>query len=923
MRRAVELFVFFILFADVTIGQIHIRESVDIDPGLKSTSGIYDDPTRPVYLGVGGTITVKLERTYNLGAGLRKAVEETTGKTLVDVSNPEESTDSLLFENMAQWSKLVFRVDIGLPGGSVAHLYAGYGGSDVISDPYTHYLYFRVNPSTPIQYADVVLSLRLEPNSSLDAIPPSEVYDDIYFVNPFAARDLILPTGGKAFLTIDESNPTNQGDDLYMELPGQTLLVSNAPARVGDTIALGPVRCGEPLRLYLRSGKAVVAGMNLYPEISQKGDTPFYLTDGERSTIPVFLGDGRQAQIVGTMWFDDWTDLIYDKLTCTVYVISDTSNVFVRIDPPEVAPGDTATIIVRKHEDCGLTDYSPWQMFNVGISSDSCIGTILSTFWEDTSRYFVNTREGFQFIAPDSIEGDSVQVEITIGLPDEGGMIGSVVPGPPGRVNLRATTKTASSQQAGKKAVSSENDFTSSEYGVVVATIKKHTILLGETRYYYAVDDPNHTDRLIIRDSPKPMNGRTDVTFDDPEEVEGNKVGVYWEYMDAAGNDLKKTEPGSIRLVGRYWEEGKPYKVRLIANAPGRAGRIDIEVKKPHVLGDPNLSDFARQSVVTDVFGSSLNLDELIIKYAGENGIPPQFIKGQMEQECMNAKTKVFEPVWRYEPMLDITYQEGIYAERFFPDGAPFVKSTDHPRGEGDWPYDVKPAHSNVFSEEYSGSLISIGGYIAGNWDKYKRKGKLGEPDLILSSPDLSQRFKELYKPPKTLNKNTDMVAKQLAYNELGTELVSAKTDLAKRYDVKAQTRIVTSYGFTQLMYSMTVDYGGTFNAETETRYGQTGTPYMQRMNTHQFPEKLNEQNTFMPIYSDLSLSHLHRLFDSMIPSSQWQGVKVVKNKKGKTLKTIDFKNFETAWEGSLFFFNSGGGYGDLVMQKASNYLPH
>ena len=214
MKRAVGLFVVFVLFADVTIGQIHIRESVDINPGLKSTSGIYDDTTRPVYLGVGGTMIVKLDRTYNLGAGLRKVVEETTGKILVDVSNPAESKDSIIFENMSQWSKFAFRVDIGLPGGSVAHLYAGYGGSDVISDNYTHYLYFRVNPFTPIQYADVVLSLKLAPNYALDAIPPSEIYDGMYFVDPFAARDLVLPTGGKAFLTIDVANPTNQGDDL-------------------------------------------------------------------------------------------------------------------------------------------------------------------------------------------------------------------------------------------------------------------------------------------------------------------------------------------------------------------------------------------------------------------------------------------------------------------------------------------------------------------------------------------------------------------------------------------------------------------------------------------------------------------------------------------------------------------------------------
>ncbi|HEY9165539.1 MAG TPA: hypothetical protein VIS48_05205 [Candidatus Kryptonia bacterium] len=188
--------------------------------------------------------------------------------------------------------------------------------------------------------------------------------------------------------------------------------------------------------------------------------------------------------------------------------------------------------------------------------------------------------------------------------------------------------------------------FYSQSMGEIWIRGQEHTILLGETKYYYADDDEGHPDKLTIKESTTPENGDPNVVFDDPQIIEGDKLGVYWEYKDADGNDLKETEPGSIRLVGRYWEDGKTYKVKLSASAGGRSGSIDIEVKKPGRLGPSPIQ------ANRDVFGNDQNIDELVLESAGRYGIPPQFLKAQIDQESS------FYPAYRYEPFVDANGQK-------------------------------------------------------------------------------------------------------------------------------------------------------------------------------------------------------------------------------------------------------------------------
>ena len=475
--------------------------------------------------------------------------------------------------------------------------------------------------------------------------------------------------------------------------------------------------------------------------------------------------------------------------------------------------------------------YPPDQLFNVGISSGDSSGTILSSNGVDTARYFTNIPEGFKFIAADSKDGDSAVVEITVGLPAEEGVPCAVAPGgkvannkvaafqyrfagsdvrmslPPNASVMKSLSVGKPSLQAGKKMVSSEVDFTSSEYGVVREMIRKHTIMLGETEYYYAVNDPDHADKLIIKDSHEPMNGNTNVVFADPTIVKGDKSGVYWEYRDEDGNDLKQTKPGSIRLVGRYWEDVKPYKVRLTASAEGRYGSVDIEVKKPRSLGN-------NHQMANDMKGNPFNLDSLIIYYAGREGVMPQYLKAMVSKETMGY----FDPCYRYE-----AFKDAVELQVKDPKTNDYVyKNLDHSHyrilGANDnGSPDIPSDHSNLRDASCvgtnSGKRINYPGYTT-VWDYY-----WNHTDFY--SLNIYSGVKEIENSWENININT---AREL-YGKTPEELVGIEKQATDdstnarffrwaKFDYRggmqnmvAQTRICGSYGILQLMYYGAEEY--------------------------------------------------------------------------------------------------------------------
>lgn len=317
---------------------------------------------------------------------------------------------------------------------------------------------------------------------------------------------------------------------------------------------------------------------------------------------------------------------------------------------------------------------------------------------------------------------------------------------------------------------------------------------------------------------------------------------------------------------------------------------IVIEVERPSELGTAD-------NTITDVFGKSINIDDLIIKYAGENGIPPQLIKGQMVQESS------FEPQCRYEPFQDAQTDTD---DEIFQDNK-FVM-TDNSTGGG-----FPTNHTNVQPIDYNRTQIKISKYLVDNWfSKCVRHGATAnDPDVIVGSESKPYNLTAKWIAQWNLLKGKVKNPKEAAHNYVKGLVTDATQFPGSAFNRLAQTRIVTSYGFTQLLYTMAIT-DGKFNKETDGRYAPTGTQYMHKTDASKYPEMLNEEDVLMPRYCDRLLRNLNLLFPGRIPESEWKGKR----------RGVIYEGFEACWKASLYFYNSGAGYADQVWSKAQNYLP-
>jgi hypothetical protein len=72
--------------------------------------------------------------------------------------------------------------------------------------------------------------------------------------------------------------------------------------------------------------------------------------------------------------------------------------VLVSFDPPELSPGDTADIVLRRvNIDGTVTDFPPDQQFEVGITEGDSNGTIIAPNDMTTGDYFSYVYQGFKF----------------------------------------------------------------------------------------------------------------------------------------------------------------------------------------------------------------------------------------------------------------------------------------------------------------------------------------------------------------------------------------------------------------------------------------------------------------------------------------------------------------------------------------------
>ncbi|MDP2364675.1 MAG: hypothetical protein Q8M94_13010, partial [Ignavibacteria bacterium] len=356
----------------------------------------------------------------------------------------------------------------------------------------------------------------------------------------------------------------------------------------------------------------------------------------------------------------------------------------------------------------------------------------------------------------------------------------------------------------------------------------KLEILLGETKYYQARYNEG---KLVIDElsGPNLWNGglSEDVWGNTPVSIVegGDKLGVYWEKEKPIWNgntNLGILPLGLIRLVGRYWEEGKNYKVKLTAHSTnGDEASIVIEVKKPGKLG-------SSVTMAKDVFGAGIKIDELCIKWGGKLGIPPQFIKGHMRRETSSHYP--FYPTYLYEPWTTqfkaFKDDKSLFTNPFFvPENATtFYPPIPNHGNVKDYHYPTSPVSVWDMIENYSTIVYS---FPPGGWRKYGER----QATQHASKENGVLYFYGVYKTPqnkygelkRAADKKYDVKKnpsnEPLANNEARENFIKffrdewnggISSNKKGLKNIKAQTRIAASYGLLQLMYPTAI--GGTVN---------------------------------------------------------------------------------------------------------------
>ncbi len=412
-------------------------------------------------------------------------------------------------------------------------------------------------------------------------------------------------------------------------------------------------------------------------------------------------------------------------------------------------------------------------------------------------------------------------------------------------------------------------------------------ILLGETIYFQAVEDPinspEHKKKLLIiplkkiGDKHEPRLSGVHFTV---EKLHGDNLGVYYdEKLDENGSSSLK--PDIIRLVGRYWKgDANKYTVRLTATTSDRNGHMLIEVKKPDVLGDPNLTDEVRKTKVKDVLGEDLWLDEWIIKYAGENGIFPQIIKAQIQCESN------FKPAYRWEPFVDSYEQKRGYFKQSR------YKITLDPQYEGDPPIpwqdhiNAKPIYphgeyTTIWDRFYNNSTWSNTSASSGTYNGRRINGDfIWYRDAVIG---WESAFLEAISEITNSVDDARAVANKWIKNKY-------------QMDVPAQTRIAASYGFLQILYATACDRG----YDEDTKDGTC--------------------NNHLPEY--LNLTQLN--FDCAIPFLASKIILALENSPDKDGNWID--GYEATIRRALNLYNGReyeNSYGQDILNVRNNYYPN
>lgn len=547
--------------------------------------------------------------------------------------------------------------------------------------------------------------------------------------------------------------------------------------------------------------------------------------------------DGENPDSVASMKIEITCNAPYvtPNTVSSEFIIKHNSNplpgLLMTFDKNVLMPFDSTRIYLQFVTDEGeIYDFHPFYNFNLWLEEGSDYGELYTEIYDYGSTDLYNVgAEGLWFYSTQDIPIN--MVDVVIHAEESGSIIaGRINPGY--TIKNNQVTQLKNSNNSLKRTQSTQQvDKLETKGELQIAG----PILLGETRYLgvqkkedntaYRIEEIPNTVYGVKPDFPADVGGwkwikKSSVWSDDPISSSG-KSGIYWEkkYYEKSTDTNKTLDDGMIRVIGRYWEEGKEenYKVTLKAQLDNKVIEREIKVVKPSKLG----SDYHTGK---DVFNNSINIDDICIETGGKNGIPPQIIKGQMQKETD------FSNAYRYEPFQDIYYQ-GIPAKRkeLFEDYDYFT-ITSTSMGS----VSIPSTHTNVSPISYPNEHKKIKSFVVDNIWKYIQKpsDKNDNKPIVVgnSNGDLTTKLQEAYESYKKKKKPLT-----LAVDSLKKYINSDKYKDGDKY---AQTRIIASYGMLQQTY---------YDAAT----GKETLAGFKLSNSSQPPEFLNEKDYSLKSYTE------------------------------------------------------------------------
>lgn len=515
----------------------------------------------------------------------------------------------------------------------------------------------------------------------------------------------------------------------------------------------------------------------------------------------------------------------------------------VNFDPPFLEPGDSAIVTFMRRFNLMYDNYSeptyvPFddlQTFDVEIIKGGEYATLLSDFKQQSSDYFedilnINYRVGkcLFLVANDTIDLDTADIVLEVSaepIPDGTGISSPVKKDRDGkdieyaRRQLKRTKNSTDEKLKKSIMISGESiqadvyDSYNTIMGIGNTKIVKPYIIemmLGETKYFEAYYPNPLNDSIVIREievalgeTPQLEFGITeDVWGNNPVEKLGDKSGVYWEKKDATGQNL---QTGLIRIIGRFWEEGKEFKSILMAEHNGNIAETMLMVSLPsELLSEDQTPAFNKY---LDVNNNTIDIDKLCIRTGGKYGILPQIIKGQILHEAavndFGGSTGIaFTPSYRYEPFTTQwnRYLKDWSGRFYFKDSS----SVD---------YSDVPEHQNVFNLNYIKNTKTV-------WDIIKEHSQLVDqsnsaeygkrkadntmnfyPKYFKFLQNKYDKFLQIYEEKENLVRPESAdSANRSMINWLKTKWKNGKA-----VKTIAQTRCASSYGLVQMLYTTAV----------------------------------------------------------------------------------------------------------------------